>query len=359
VTRSLHVIGSPQMGGAERFYVRLVRALNEAGNEHRALAAVRPGSPVAEALPPEIERFCIGMRGGWDLLSAYQLRTLIGRLKIPIVQTYMGRATKLTRVPEKSGTVHIARLGGYYKIQGYYTHAHAWIGNTRGICDYLIREGRPASRVFEIGNFVELPTRPPADELSRLRQSLDLPREAWLMFSLGRFIPKKGFHILLRAWAALPKEIAGRPPVLVVGGTGPMETRLREQAAQLGLKDRVKWLGWLTDPAPYLFLSDGFVCPSLDEPLGNVILEAWAAECPVVSTRTKGAEELIVDGHNGLIAPCEDAKQLAGQLERLLTADQSLRLQLAQNGHRLVRVRFSKSEIVQRYLELYRNLGRE
>ena len=51
----------------------------------------------------------------------------------------------------------MARLGGYYKIDGYYRHAHAWVGNTQDICDFMVKEGLPPERVFYIGNFVPQP----------------------------------------------------------------------------------------------------------------------------------------------------------------------------------------------------------
>ena len=82
----------------------------------------------------------------------------------------MGRASRLTHLPPNGTAVHVARLGGYYKIDGYYRHAHAWIGNTQGICDYLIREGLPASRVFLIGNFVPAAISLSAGDRTALRQ---------------------------------------------------------------------------------------------------------------------------------------------------------------------------------------------
>src|SRR5690625_3524083 len=108
----------------------------------------------------------------------------------------MGRATRLTRLPPSSSAVHIARLGGYYKIRGYYEHAHAWVGNTKALCDYLVREGLPAARVFHIGNFVAEPATVSDDELATLRMQLGLPDDALVLMTLGRFIDIKGFDDL-------------------------------------------------------------------------------------------------------------------------------------------------------------------
>ena len=107
---------------------------------HRQTRAERTGRQPA-GLPGQhgdqrtVPQQTIPMRNGWDLLSVLKIRRLIRNTGPLIVQTYMGRATRLTRLPRDSAAIHVARLGGYFKIKGYYQHAHAWVGNTRGICD--------------------------------------------------------------------------------------------------------------------------------------------------------------------------------------------------------------------------------
>ena len=300
---SLHIIGSRQLGGAESFYLRLVRAFNE-GNDLKALPVIRPNSPLRQVLKSGEEAFYVPMRNGWDLLSMFSIRRLVRRTGAEIIQSYMGRGSRLTRVPQNMPAVHVARLGGFYKIDGYYRHANAWVGNTRELCDYLVRQGLPASRVYHIGNFVE-----PASPLLRRRErrnsdsSLEIPAEAVVLFSLGRFIDIKGFDDLLAAFAGLAPEVQGRPLFLVIAGDGPLRQQLLNQARELGVEQRVRWAGWQSRPGPYFDLADIFVCPSSHETLGNVILEAWAHRLPVVSTSTPGGRELIVEGETGLLAP--------------------------------------------------------
>ncbi len=306
--RSLHVIGSTQMGGAEKFFIRLVGALHE--RDHSAIAVHRPGSPVGRQLGADIPRYLVPMRNGWDVLSGLAIRRLIRETGVGIVQTYMGRASRLTRVPEKLGAVHIARLGGFYKVNGYYRHANAWIGNTRELCDYLVGQGLPAARIFRIGNFVEMPKRLSSPELAERRRTLGVPEDALVVFSLGRFLQLKGFDLLIEALAQVPAEIGHRPVRLVLAGEGPMGAELKKQAAALGLDDRICWAGWQSDPTALYQMSDVFVCPSRRETLGNVILEAWANGLPVLSTETPAARELIQDGTNGLTS-AQDSRLLA------------------------------------------------
>jgi glycosyltransferase involved in cell wall biosynthesis len=164
------------------------------------------------------------MRTVWDPLSRWQASRFAMASSAPIVQTYMGRATRLTHLPRERGKVHVARLGGYYKLHPF-THAHAWIGNTRGLCDWMIQGGLPAARVFHITNFAD-PARPAdPDQLHTLRERIQLRGEDWLMVTAGRLIDVKGQRYLIEALSRLPVEIHGRRLRLGVGsahgGSGP------------------------------------------------------------------------------------------------------------------------------------------
>ncbi len=356
--QSLHIIGSRQIGGAERFFIRLVKALNQ--KDHEAAPVIRPTSPLVEqsdTVSPQA--FTVPMRNGWDLPSMLSIKRLIKKTSSPIVQTYMGRASRLTRLPRNSHSVHIARLGGYYKIDGYYRHADAWVGNTRGLCDYMTAEGLHAQRVFNIGNFVDIKPPSSPETLHRLRESLTIPDDALILFSLGRLIDFKGFEDLLNAFALLPPEIGHRPLYLVIAGDGPQRQRLHEQTAALDLSGRVHWAGWQNNPTPYFHLADIFVCPSRHETLGNVILEAWAHHLPVVSTRTPGALELIRHEENGLLTPCEAPQALAKHLKEICESSASACLSLADNGRRNVEQYFNKKAIVSAYLNLYESLRKK
>lgn len=355
---SLHILGGRQFGGADQFYVRLVRALHEAGET--VTAVNRRNTPVARELARDpIEQIHFPMATGWDLWSVWRLRKLIEAREPCIVQTYMGRASRLTRVPKQAAAVHIARLGGYYKIDGYYRHAHAWIGNTKGICDYLVKEGLPADRVFHIGNFVPDALRLSEAGKTALRERHGIPAGTQVLLALGRLIGKKGFDDLLRALARLPAEIGGRPWVALLLGDGPLAGELRKLGTELGLGDRVRWLGWQNPPDPFYALAEVFVCPSRHEPLGNVILEAWNYGLPVVSTANEGALELIEDGATGLLCPRDEPAALAERIGEVLGAAEGFGQALGEAGRREVEARFSQAAILRAYLELYERLMKE
>lgn len=355
---SFHIIGSRQFGGADQFYVRLVQELND--NGHHALGITRPGSPIAHALSElQLPQRHLPLASKWDFVSPAQLRCWVRADRPRIVQTYMSRATRLTRLAKFEDTAHIARLGGYYKIRGYYEHADAWVGNTKGLCDYMIKHGLPAERVFWIGNFVDDAEKVSQTELDTLREQLKLPDDALVLMTLGRFIDIKGFDDLLEAFARLPEQARGRPLHLIIVGDGPLKKNLHTLCESLDLTGRVHWPGWQNRPAPYFSLADAMICPSRKEALGNVILEAWSYQLPVVSTRTPGGLELIEDGINGLLCPLQDPPALAMAIKQLLDLPDDDWRTLAIQGHRTLARNHRRDSVLKAYQDLYTELGAE
>lgn len=353
MSRSVHIIGSRGGGGAEGFYVRLVRALAQDGDAVTAVCP--PGSVVAESLGPAVPRLAIPMRSVWDPLARWRLPRAVRRVQPDIVQTYMGRATRLLHLRSGRGPVHVARLGGYYDLKGY-RHAHAWVGNTRGICDHLLDGGMPPDRVFHIGNFVEPPPPPDPTRLAALRNQLRLQAQARVVLAVGRLHPNKGMDDLLAAWSGLTKTHADLGWILVIVGDGPLREPLRRRCAELGTEASVRWAGWQRDPGPYYDLAELLVCPSRAEPLGNVILEAWSHGLGVLATRTDGPLELLVEPGLGILVPAAAPEAIAAALGELLRAGPAASAAMGRAGRERVQRCHSPAAVVTAYHAMYARL---
>ncbi len=341
------------MGGAERWFVRFLRAMQRAGEPVEAL--VRSDSDLARHHLAGIPVAQLPMRTVWDPLSRWQVSRFARRSSARIVQTYMGRATRLTHLPRDPAKVHVARLGGYYKIHQY-RHAHAWIGNTGALCDWMVHQGLPAKRVYHIDNFADVAIERDEAQVAALRARIGAQPSDWLMLHPARFVWFKGHTNLLAAFARLPGEIDGRRPRLILLGEGGLRPQLEEQAAQLGIGDRIVWAGWQQEPAQWYHLADMIVFPSLDaEPMGNVILEAWAYRKPLLATAFRGAREITEHGEDAWVVPCEDPEALARGMREMMR-DEALRAHLVERGAHRAALEFGEAAIVGRYRALYREL---
>ncbi|MCB1907294.1 MAG: glycosyltransferase [Rhodocyclaceae bacterium] len=351
--KSMHLIGSKHMGGAERWFARFLPAMQRHGETVEAV--VRRDSDIARQLPAGLPTRLLGFRTVWDPLSRFEVSRLLAASDAPIVQTYMGRATRLTHLPRGGGRVHVSRLGGYYKLDPF-VHAHAWVGNTRGLCDWMVRGGLPAAKVFHITNFAD-PARDVATaELDALRHRIALAHDDLLMVTAGRLLDVKGHRYLIDALARLPVAVGGRRLRLAILGDGDLMTSLADQARQAGVADRVLLAGWQQDPAPWFRLADLVVFPSRDpETLGNVILEAWAYGRPLVCTAFRGAREIARHGDDAWVVPCDDAAALADGI-RAVVGDPELQARMTAAGLRRIDEDFGEAAVIGQYRALYADL---
>lgn len=148
---------------------------------------------------------------------------------------------------------------------------------------------------------------------------------------VGRLSPEKGVSVLLRAIAKIPEL------ELSIIGNGAQESELRELAIQMGISQRVSFLGfhpWGDGLLDLIRSHHALVLPSLTEGLPLVLLEAMSQGTPVIASSAGGMPELVTDGVNGLLAPPGDAEALANAVSRLV-GDPRMRWSFAEAGLRI------------------------
>ncbi|MEM7070626.1 MAG: glycosyltransferase, partial [Pseudomonadota bacterium] len=236
--------------------------------------------------------------------------------------------------------VNIGRLGGYYPLR-HYRHCDWLIGNTPHLCDWLITQGFNKKRVVYLPNFVE---EKKGQKLSRAL--FDTPDDAPLILCLGRLHQNKAFDVALEALARLKKAYCW------IAGAGPEQQALMNHARQLSIASRVKFLGWRDDPSDLLASADIFLCSSRHEPLGNMVLEAWAQKCPVVAANAQGPSQLIRHDNDGLLCQIDDDCDMAHMLQRLID-NPDLRKNLALQAYRKLQKNFSKSSVTDLYQQFF------
>lgn len=340
--RVLQALAGAQHGGAESFFERLAPALAAAGLEQRVLFrsdAARQARLSAAGLT-DLHQLSFG--GRLDFATRLRFRRHVRDFAPDILFTWMSRATSMA--PQGEGKfLRVARLGGYYDLK-YYRGCDYLVGDTEAIVRYLVEHGWPAERAVYLPNFADS-TRGRALP----RAELYVPEAAPLLLALGRLHSNKGFDLLLAALTDLPDAY------LLLAGVGPERDRLEAQAVRLGVKPRVRFLGWRDDVADLMATADLFVHPARHEPLGNVILEAWAHRRPVVATMADGPRRLIDDGVTGLLAPLEQPAALASSLRSALDNRDGMR-QMAAAGEHYYLKHFAKDVVVGQYLAFFERI---
>ena len=333
------IAGSPH-GGAETFFVRLAVALTRTDIEQHI--AMRRDPARAQSLRAVgLEPLELPFAGPTDLRTRAAIRRFAQQHRPDIVLTWMNRAAIHTPTADY---VLVGRMGGYYKLK-YYRHCDHLIGNTPDIVDYVVGEGWPVERAHYLPNFVT-----PPDNAPQPRGALATPDDAPLLLAAGRLHTNKGFDDLLRALVDLPAAW------LWLAGEGPELSALTGLASELNVADRVRFLGWRDDVAALLEAADIFVCPSRHEPLGNAIIEAWAANTPVVAGAADGPRFLIADGVTGRLTPIGDPTALAQTIDGML-GDRAKMRSLAEAAHVRYRAEFSETVVVERYLAFLRGVA--
>lgn len=334
--RILQVMASGLHGGAEVFYEDLARALARRGVEQACVIRPYPDrARLLEAAGVPVTMLTFG--GPLDLISPWKLKGVAHDWKPDLVLGWMNRAT---RSLPKGPWVNVGRLGGYYDLK-YYRRCKALICNTPDIADHVIREGHPAADVYYIPNFC-----PVAAEDPLPRASLDTPDGAKVLLILARLHEAKGIDIALRALAAVPEAY------LWIAGEGPLEAALKRLAADLGVAPRVRFLGWRDDRTALLRAADVCLVPSRHEPFGNVVVNAWAHDVPVIAAASQGPGFLINDGVDGLKVPVDDAPALARAITALLL-DTVLRARIVEGGRQRTASEFSEEAVVTRYRAVF------
>lgn len=172
-----------------------------------------------------------------------------------------------------------------------------------------------------------------------------------LLCHISNFRPVKRIEDVIRVFAAVADAVKAK---LLMVGDGPDRAKAEHLASQLGVRERVLFLGKVKNPIEPLVISDLLVLPSVTESFGLVALEALAAGVPVISSNVGGLPEVNVEGITGFLHPVGDVEGMAASALNVLSDDAKLsRFRTAARAHA---ERFHLETVLPQYLRLYRSL---
>jgi glycosyltransferase involved in cell wall biosynthesis len=205
-------------------------------------------------------------------------------------------------------------------------------------------------RIAPYGANVEAPWRHSADEVAALRDRLRIQPDEVLIGSVGRLIEAKDYPTQFRAFALAARCLPRLR--MVLAGDGPLRDSLHQLTRELGIEERVHFLGHWEEVPLLLRALEVFVLSSKFESYGVALLEAKAAGVAIAATRVHEVPEIIDDGRSGLLVPAESPESLAEVFVRL-ARDPDLRHRLGRQALQEAREQHSLQAMVRTYQELY------
>jgi glycosyltransferase involved in cell wall biosynthesis len=353
--RVLHIIDSLDLGGGQTVVLNLLKyadrerfevsvaTMHGRGpywNQFRAL-----GVPVYSLSPRK-----------WLPLYVPRLLALIAREKYDVVHCHLFGANwiakplaALSGVPVRIAHDHCNDQLRYDRKLALFLdrftnqlsqHVCAVSASTR---DFLIeKEGLPADRVSLIYNGVDI---------ARFEGLPDRRNAARpMILGIGRLHPQKDFSLFLETAQVLTRKYPTAE--FVIAGTGPEEPMLRERAAELGLGDRLRFAGGVSDPRELYAQASMLLMTSRYEGTPMVVLEAMASGIPVVAPALDGIREVLRDGEDAELVEGRDPNNFAARVLSLLD-DPSRAGTLAEAAGRKVRAEYAADVMTRRVEEIY------
>ncbi|MFO0969784.1 MAG: glycosyltransferase [Gemmataceae bacterium] len=350
-SRILHVSRSLDMGGQERLLVEFAKGADRTRFDLHFLSLTGRG-PIAERIaehgwPVTVLEQAEGLRPGLVL----RLARFFSAGRFDVVHThddkpllYSAPAARLARIPRFLHTHHHGPLPHISSRQLLLTRLASYATDrfvcvSRAAARYVLAQGVPRRRVAVLHNGIDLAAFP-----------FHGPAEKGPALCVARLSPEKDIANLLRAAALLRPRLPDFH--LEIAGAGPLRDELARLNTELGLADRVRFLGEVRDIPALLARARLFVLPSQTEGISLTILEAMARGLPVVATDVGGNPEVVVPAETGWLAPAADPPRLAEALAALWR-DPDTGRRFGAAARRRVEERFDVRRMIRRYEELY------
>jgi len=299
----------------------------------------------------EIPKYRLPFHHEADLITLFCLISIIKKHRIRLLIPTKRKDYALAGIASRfCGVKNVLRLGIVRDLKGKWIYRLVYdrlcdgiVVNAHSIKQMLLRSGflKP-EKIQVIYNGID-PDKVMQDAGEKVAFESHFP---FLVSFLGELSARKGVDTLLRGFALFADGIKCG---LIIIGDGSEKESLKGLAYELGIAHRVMFLGFRSNPYPFISQSDIFVTTSRNEGLSNALVEAMILKKPVISTRAGGVEEILRHRENGYLIPVNHPEELARALTELF-ADFKLRQHIAQAGWRSAVERFSlermKSELI-------------
>jgi glycosyltransferase involved in cell wall biosynthesis len=363
--RVLHLITRLPIGGAERMLLGVLRNLDHASFESVVCCIQERGELAAEVEALGVPVICLGFmsRGGHDRRVVPALRRLVRDQQINVMHTHLYHANLYGRLAAiKEGVPVIASVHNTYSRTKWHRRllnrflARRTYAITAGSVeverDLIEIDGIPPEKVLRLSNCIDLARVSTALPVADAKARFGFNPQDSVIGTVGRAEEQKGQIFLIEAFARVRAMPGKESMKLLVVGDGRLLPRLKDDAVRLGVAEHCRFPGNIALLADVYRAMDLFVLPSLWEGLSLALLEAMAAEVPVIATDVGGSREVLGEDQFGVVIPSKSAGAIANAVNRVF-ADPAAAAIRASAGAEHVSANFSVKSLAARLSALY------
>ena len=320
--------------------------------------------PFVEAEHYPVIEIMHGRDKSFDMAAMREIKKIIRQFRPDIVHTHSAFSGKLAawlmKVPCRFYTRHSAfppskKLTTFpgKQINGLVNNTLATdiVAVAEAAKDNLTDTGVDPKKITVIINGSEEVRRIGTKERAALKQELHIPESAFVCGISARLEPYKGHATLLDA----AKTVASAHPdvVFLIIGSGSCDSALKAQAASLGISDKVRFIGFVNDVAPYYNIMDlNLNCSWGTETSCLALSEGMSLSIPAVATTYGGNPYMITEGVNGLLVPEKDPSALSDAILSLIGDPETL-AKYAEGARRMYEEKFTARGMTRQLEELY------
>lgn len=279
-------------------------------------------------------------------------RTINGEIRKFAPQVVLSWSAKMGAMTEPGEHIHLGRMDRAFDASLMSGCDHL-VAASQARADKAIAAGWSNGRVHVVPPLVGPDAAAVAGRVAPKaveRKTYFTPTTTQLVFCAAELEPDSGVDVLIRAIARLSGFY------LWIAGEGSARAALEALAHELGIKPRVRFLGWQDDLKPFLAVSDMMVSPGIQDDTGDMVMEGWSAGVPVIAADSLGPGLLIRQRENGLLVPVGDPINLAEAI-KWLSRDPAAAKKFGQAGAAAFAESWVMSKILPQYVALFDKLA--
>ena len=358
----MQIVFTLELGGLECLVLNLVRKLSKTKYNISVCSLSPTGKLEDKFIEMGVKVYHIEKSKGIDYSLYFKLARFLKKNKIDIIHThnpapwfYGVLAGKLAGVKAAVHTEHSSLFAEQNKLmlaEKFLSRiTEAVVSDSDKVTDFLVKKlGIRENRITTIVNGIDLDEFKKVIDIKAKKAELGIPEDSLVIGNVARLEPVKDHLYLLDAFNRVVPFMSNA--ILVVVGGGSQSEILKAKAIELGIADKVFFLGVRDDIAAILRILDVFALTSINEGISLSILEAMASGLPVLATNVGGNPDVVVDGETGFLLPLKNPDKVAEIMKNLLS-NKELSMRMGEAGLMRVVQLFSLDRMVQNYENVY------